>query len=508
MNWPPRLLLYRDHLPWCLDATRARLDQTAFSALAWPQAFSEMAALEAGAVANATEGRQVGHYWLRSPERAPTVGIANAIGDASVALRDLLEKIRSGQVGNDAGEPFTDVVHIGIGGSALGPQMLVGALGSDGGFPVTFLDNADPDGIHAALAGLGTRLRTAVVVVVSKSGSTPEPQHALALTRQTLTTLGVSAPPNLIAVTTPGSPLDKTAAAEGWLASLPLWAWVGGRCSALSAAGLITAELAGVDSAALLAGARDMDGWTRDPDPFMNPAAVLAGVTWLVGHGQGDHGMVVLPYADRLAPMSRFIQALFMESLGKHLDRDGREVWHGLTVLGNKGSTDQHALGQQLRDGRDDLFALLIQVLDLHGDGSPAALAAGDQLQGFLLGTRRALSDRDRAALVLTIPSVDAYAIGGLIALIERTVGLYASLANLNAYDQPGVEAGKRAADALLDLSSRVRGRLVAAPAHVQALAIACDADPSDVLYLLQRLALTGRVKVDGSPVTGLWRLR
>lgn len=508
MNWPPRLLLYRDHLPWCLDANAARLDESAFEALDWPRAFAEMAALEGGAVANATEGRQVGHYWLRAPERAPTVGLAGAIGDANQAMRDLLDKIRSGAVGNDAGEPFTDVIHIGIGGSALGPQMLVGALGTDDGFPVHFLDNADPDGIQTTLSALGTRLRTAVIVVVSKSGSTPEPGHALTLTRQALATLGVAASPNLVAITAPGSPLDQMAAAEGWLARLPLWSWVGGRCSALSLAGLITAELAGVDSAAALAGARDMDNWTREADPLRNPAALFAGVAWLTGEGRGERGLVVLPYADRLAPLSRFIQALFMESLGKHEDRDGQVVEHGLTVLGHKGSTDQHALVQQLRDGRDDFLALLVQVLDLRGDGSPAALAAGDQLQGFLLGTRRALAERSRPVLVLTIPTVDAYAIGGLIALIERTVGLYASLANLNAYDQPGVEAGKRAADALLDLSSRLRGKLVAAPAHVDTLAAACDADPTDVLYLLRRLALTGRVKVDGSPVTGLWRLR
>ncbi len=508
MNWPPRLLLYRDHLPWCLDATGARLDEAAFDALDWPRAFAEMAELEAGAVANASENRQVGHYWLRAPERAPTVGLAAAIGDANLAMRELLDKIRSGAVGNDAGEPFTDVVHIGIGGSALGPQMLVGALGTTDGFPVHFLDNADPDGIQATLATLGARLRTAVIVVVSKSGSTPEPGHALNLTRAALASLGVTAAPNLIAVTTPDSPLDRTAAAEGWLARLPLWSWVGGRCSALSAAGLITAELAGVDSTAVLSGARDMDAWTRDTDPWLNPAALFAGVAWIAGHGRGDRGMVVLPYADRLAPLSAFIQALFMESLGKHQDRDGRVVEQGLTVLGHKGSTDQHALVQQIRDGRDDFMALLVQVLDLRGDGTPAALAAGDQLQGFLLGTRRALAERARPALVLTVPSVDAYALGGLVALIERTVGLYASLANLNAYDQPGVEAGKRAADALLDLSSRIRGKLVAAPAHVEALAAACDADPTDVLYLLRRLALTGRLIVDGSPVTGLWRLR
>lgn len=211
--------------------------------------------------------------------------------------------------------------------------------------------------------------------------------------------------------------------------------------------------------------------------------------------------MVVLPYSDRLLLLSRYLQQLVMESLGKRHDLQGREVLQGISVYGNKGSTDQHAYVQQLRDGRPDFFATFLSVLE-DGRGSQMQVGpdvnAGDLLQGFLLGTRRALHEQGRPSILITLPRADAYELGAIIALFERAVGLYASLVGINAYHQPGVEAGKKAAAGMLDLSRQIRAALSDTPETSDQIAAKIGADPGDVFHILQRLAATGRVKRSG----------
>ena len=148
-----------------------------------------------------------------------------------------------------------------------------------------------------------------------------------------------------------------------------------------------------------------------------------------------------------------------MESLGKEKDLDGKTVYQGIAVYGNKGSTDQHAYVQQLREGVPNFFATLIEVLEDRQGKSPEVdpgVTSGDYLCGFLLGTRQALYENNRDSITVSIPQVNARTVGALIALYERAVGLYASLVNVNAYHQPGVEAGKKAAAVILDLQKRV----------------------------------------------------
>jgi glucose-6-phosphate isomerase len=155
-----------------------------------------------------------------------------------------------------------------------------------------------------------------------------------------------------------------------------------------------------------------------------------------------------------------------MESLGKRTDRAGKVVCQGISVFGNKGSTDQHAYVQQLRDGRNDFFVSFIEVLrDRTGDSMQveAGTRSGDFLEGFFLGTREALYESDRESMTITIGEVSPFSVGLLIALMERTVGYYASLININAYHQPGVEAGKKAATAVLTVQSKATAILSAA---------------------------------------------
>ncbi|MFT6617175.1 MAG: glucose-6-phosphate isomerase [Limisphaerales bacterium] len=144
-----------------------------------------------------------------------------------------------------------------------------------------------------------------------------------------------------------------------------------------------------------------------------------------------------------------------MESLGKERDLDGNVVNQGISVYGNKGSTDQHAYVQQLREGVLNFFVVFIEVLkDRRGDSAEVeeGVTSGDFLSGFYLGTRDALYENGRESISITIDEVSAFSVGALIALFERAVGFYATLVNVNAYHQPGVEAGKKAAGAVIDL--------------------------------------------------------
>jgi glucose-6-phosphate isomerase len=205
-----------------------------------------------------------------------------------------------------------------------------------------------------------------------------------------------------------------------------------------------------------------------------------------------------------------------MESLGKKEDLSENIVHQGLVVYGNKGSTDQHAYVQQLVDGANNFFVTFIEVLrDREGDSmllerapkedeTPRApVTSGDYLAGFLLGTRQALANGARDSLTLTIDEVSPFTLGVLIALYERTVGFYASLIGINAYDQPGVEAGKLAAERSLDLQESILKHLKQSDVSLQADQIAeAVAKPSDawlVYKLCNRLAANGRLKRDGS---------
>src|SRR4030095_16260483 len=192
--------------------------------------------------------------------------------------------------------------------------------------------------------------------------------------------------------------------------------------------------------------------------PKKNPAAWLALWWHHATGGAGKKDMVILPYKDRLELFSRYLQQLVMESLGQQNDLDGNVVHQGIAVYGNKGSTDQHAYVQQLREGVNNFFVTFIEVLkDRNGESIEVdeGVTSGDYLSGFLQGTRRALFENDRESITITVDTVDAQTVGKLIALYERAVGFYASLINVNAYHQPGVEAGRKAAAPVIDLQQR-----------------------------------------------------
>ncbi|MFT3870636.1 MAG: glucose-6-phosphate isomerase [Nibricoccus sp.] len=472
---------------------------------AMQKAFADMAALESGAIANPDEKRMVGHYWLRSPSSAPTPELRTDISDALARVENFSDRVHEGTVTAPGGKKFTQLLVIGIGGSALGPQLVNHALGQPGKdkMTVTFFDNTDPDGIDYALAQLAGKLPETLVIVISKSGGTVETRNGQLEAIAAFKAAGLDYKKHFVAVTGSGSKLEQTAIKDGWLARFPMWDWVGGRTSELSAVGLLPAALQGIDIQEFLDGAAAMDNVTREPVTAKNPAALLALMWHFATDGRGSKDMVVLPYKDRLLLFSRYLQQLVMESLGKELDLQGKVVNQGISVYGNKGSTDQHAYVQQLREGVNNFFVTFIEVLKDRAGSSmevEPGVTTGDYLQGFYLGTQAALSEKDRSSITITVNDVSPRTLGMLIALYERVVGLYAALVGINAYHQPGVEAGKKAATGVIALKLKIAAALKAAPGKAftaEALASQLGAvEQTELVFkILEHLAANGGAK-------------
>ncbi|PWA63452.1 phosphoglucose isomerase 1 [Artemisia annua] len=421
------------------------------------KAFKDMVELEKGAISNPDEGRMVGHYWLRNPKLAPNSFLRLQIENNIEAISAFADDVVGGKIKPPSSPEgrFTQILSVGIGGSALGPQFVAEALAPDNPpLKIRFIDNTDPAGIDHQIAQLGSELASTLVIVVSKSGGTPETRNGLLEVQKAFREAGLNFSKQGVAITQENSLLDNTARIEGWLARFPMFDWVGGRTSEMSAVGLLAAAL---------------------------------------------QDMVVLPYKDSLLLFSRYLQQLVMESLGKEFDLDGNRVNQGLSVYGNKGSTDQHAYIQQLREGVHNFFATFIEVLRDRPPGHDWELepgvTCGDYLFGMLQGTRSALYANGRESITVTVQEVTPRSVGALIALYERAVGIYASLVNINAYHQPGVEAGKKAAGEVLALQKRVLSVLNEAsckdpvePLSIEQVADRCHA-PEDIEMIYKIIA-------------------
>ena len=500
-------------LGFSIDISRMAFEEDIYTRLA-PQierAYADMKALESGAIANPDEGRMVGHYWLRNPDLAPDAELKTAITSTLDATLKYSEDVREGRILAPNGAKYDRVLVVGIGGSALGPQLVADALaGPRPPLAIDFVDNTDPDGIDRLVGRIGAGLATTLTLVISKSGGTKETRNGMLEIERAYTAQGLSFAKQAVAVTGEGSELHKHSQAQGWSAMFPMWDWVGGRTSLMSAVGTIAAALQGVDVRTFLAGAAAMDEKTRTLPATQNAAMLLALMWHSAGKGKGLKDMVVLPYKDRLVLFSKYLQQLVMESLGKEHDLDGKEVNQGIAVYGNKGSTDQHAYIQQLRDGVNNFFATFIQVGKERAGAAfevEPGFTSGDYLQGFLRGTRKALGDSGRESITLGITEVNEFNLGMLIGLFERAVSFYASLVNINAYHQPGVEAGKKAATAFLKLMGEVRGALTSSGQTSEQIATTLKADAEDVFHLLNHLAANGQASatLGASPAQDLF---
>jgi glucose-6-phosphate isomerase len=495
--WPrfQKYLLRYDDLGFSIDISRMRFPDGFFESLTdrVEKALSAMRELEAGAIANPDEQRMVGHYWLRDSKRAPTPELRAGIEETNARIRQFAAEVHAGTIAPEQGGKFKHLLLVGIGGSALGPQFINDALGSrNDPLDISFLDNTDPDGFDRVFDRLRDHLAHTLTVVISKSGGTKETRNGMLEAAAQYERAGLNFGKHAVAVTGTGSELDKYAESHGWLTRFPMHDWVGGRTSVMSAVGLVPAALQGFDIDQFLAGAAAMDAKTRESELARNAAMLLALMWHYAGNGRGEKDMVILPYKDRLMLFSKYLQQLVMESLGKERDLEGNVVHQGIAVYGNKGSTDQHAYVQQLRDGVLNFFVTFIEVQKDRGSGRfevEEGVTSGDYLHGFLRGTRSALYESGRESITITIPEVNAFYVGALIALYERAVGFYASLVNINAYHQPGVEAGKKAATRILELQARVKKLLVSGGAkEAEEIARELEADPEDVFHIVRHL--------------------
>ena len=419
-----------------LDFSKLPLDDAFLSSMQGriDRAFAGMKALESGAIANPDEKRMVGHYWLRNSSLAPTPELKAAIDGPLADVKAFGRDVLDGKITPPRAEQYSAALVIGIGGSALGPELVADAIPA-AGLDMFFLDNTDPDGMYRVLESLP--LEETLVIVISKSGGTPETRNGMLVAQDFFRKNGLEFAPQAVAVT----------------------------CL--------------------------MDEKTRRDCVKCNASMKLALAWYKATGGKGEKDMVVLPYKDALVLFSKYLQQLIMESLGKRLDLEGNEVCQGISVYGNKGSTDQHAYVQQLRDGVNNFFATFIEVRECSADAVEveAGATCGDFLQGFLRGTRQALAESGRSSITISIPEVNAKTLGMLIALFERAVSFYASLVNINAYHQPGVEAGKKAAGSFLALLGRVRGALGTAPETAAQMAARLDADQEAVYHCLVHIA-------------------
>jgi glucose-6-phosphate isomerase len=464
-----------------------------------------MKRVEAGKLENPDEKRMVGHYWLRTPALAPAK-LRSAIRADIADAKSFARAVHSGKVKPQKERKFTHLLVIGIGGSALGPQLVADALVNNWSAPLRthFFDNTDPDGIHRVLGEIGSGIGSTLTVVISKSGGTAETRNGMLEAKAAYEAQGLNFSKHAVAVTGTKannieSKLEKYATENKWLKIFPMTDWVGGRTSVMSTVGLVPAALQGVDIDALLAGARAMDKKTRSLRAPQNLSMMLALMWHYAGKGEGAKDMVILPYKDRLVLMSKYLQQLVMESLGKKLDLKGRQVNQGIAVYGNKGSTDQHAYVQQLRDGLNNFFATFLEVREAGGPAKPLKVegdfATGDFLQGFLRGTRAALYEGGRESMTLSLPRLDAFNLGAIIAAYERAVGFYAYLVGINAYHQPGVEAGKKAAGEFLSVIAKVKEALASKPQTAESIAAKLGVDPEAVFHALTHLAANGNAK-------------
>lgn len=367
---------------------------------------------------------------------------------------------------------FDDVIVLGIGGSALGPIALRTALlppawnslGSDerGGRPrLHVLDNVDPHTISALLGRLS--LERALFVVTSKSGGTAETMAQYLIVRERLAQAKLDAKRHIVFVTDPAKgALRSIANAEG-IPALEIPAAVGGRYSVLTPVGILPAALVGIDTAQLLAGARDMAerSATSGDRLTQNPAGVFATLQYLADTKLGRHIHVLMPYSDPLRDLADWFVQLWAESLGKH--RATGDAGVGPTPFGALGATDQHSKVQLFMEGPPDKTVAFISVREggvdltiprLHSNVKELGYLGGHQL-GELLSieqraTAGALARRGRPNMTIHVDRVDAWHLGALFMLLEIATIYAGELYGVNPLDQPGVELGKQFTYAML----------------------------------------------------------
>lgn len=412
----------------------------------------------AGEAINASEGRAALHVALRGGGTPA----AQAEARATLAqMRTLGAAVRSGAWHGATGKPFTDIIHIGIGGSDLGPRLAVQALAgpaAPGNSPRThFAANIDPHELDDTLRLCDPA--STLVIVISKSFGTAETllnaQHARDWLRAGLGNgLDTEVGAHLAAVTNNTAAAAQFGVTPDQILAMPGWA--GGRFSLWSSAGLSILLTHGSDTFdALLAGAAEIDRHFIETPFERNAPVLMALLSVWYGNFWGAQTHAVLPYSKRLALLPDYLQQLEMESNGKRLDRSGQPVTHATApvIFGSTGVNSQHSFHQLLHQGTHLVpsdFVVLApgsdarsHMLAINAVAQTAALMQGDPADPH--GT-----PGNQPSTTILLPALNPRTLGALLALYEHKVFVEGVLWNINSFDQPGVELGKRIASALL----------------------------------------------------------
>ncbi|MDA1081399.1 MAG: glucose-6-phosphate isomerase [Gemmatimonadetes bacterium] len=359
---------------------------------------------------------------------------------------------------------YTDVVVLGIGGSALGAIALRSAFGAYDDTPrLHVVDNVDPHTFKALLARLA--FDRTLWIVVSKSGATVETLAQYAIVRHVLVAGGLSIARHVVFVTDPvAGPLRAIALDEG-IPAFDVPPNVGGRFSVLTPVGTLPAAFAGYDVGAIVAGAQAMLDRCNTPALADNPAGLLATLLWRAHQRAGQSTHVFMPYSDPLRDVAPWFVQLWAESLGK-TDADGLPA--GPTPLAARGATDQHSLLQLLMEGPADKVVCFLRVAnharDLMVPKSeivPDAVAfmrgrsLGELLDAEAGATARALVSAGRPSLTITVDGVDAYSIGELLMFLMIATVYAGAMYRVDPLGQPGVELAKRLAREALERSTQ-----------------------------------------------------
>ena len=366
-----------------------------------------------------------------------------------------------------------NLVVLGIGGSALGNIALQTALNpymynldpkQRKGPRLFVFDNVDPAQFGSFLDWLGDKLDKTIINVISKSGRTAETAAQFMIVGQILLDkLGPKGYKNqVVATTDPKTGTLRKIANQAGFRCLEVPDGVGGRFSVLSAVGLFSAAMCGIDIDSLLAGARDMDEKVSSTDFYKNPAAINAAVNYHF-YTRGKKISVMMPYSYALKDLSDWYRQLWAESLGKAKDLAGNQVHVGPTPVKALGTTDQHSQVQLYREGPNDKLFTFLEVAKFEKDLQigPAAdcapelsFLAGADLSKLLnsekKATEYALVQDKRPCMTILFDSINAYAVGQFIYLYEVTTSIAGELFGINTYDQPAVELGKDATLALM----------------------------------------------------------
>lgn len=403
---------------------------------------------------NATEDRQVLHTALREPAGAKQ---REEVANAMKAMDDFVRKIHTQTWLGASGKPITTIVNIGIGGSDLGPAMVVDALQdfTVSNLSVHFVSNVDPSHMHQCLKGLDAG--ETLFVIASKSFNTLETHQNAAFARQWFLDSGYSEAEiakHFVATT---SNLD--AAETFGIASenlFPLWDWVGGRYSLWSTIGLPIALAVGMDNFhALLAGAHRIDQHFREKDFSENIPVLMALISiWNINFLKSN-SCAVIPYSQRLNLLPSYLQQLYMESLGKQVTRGGETVNYRTaeTMWGTAGSNGQHSYFQLLHQGSENIP---VEFLSFCVPAQSSKIEQHNHLLANCFGQSKALMEGtidledphktlpgNKPSTTLLMDQLTPSSLGSLLALYEHKVFVQSIIWDINAFDQWGVQHGK-----------------------------------------------------------------